>query len=271
MTTPHSSSRPAARLHAQPALAVSDLHLAFAGRTVLDSVSFEVRAGELVAFLGANGSGKSTTLRAVAGLVGHESGTIEVEGRPAGHRGHRDRRPRQDARTAMVFQRFHLVPRRSVLANVCTGALARMTTLQSFLPLTFPQTVREEAMAALDRVGLAERAHEPAGRLSGGQQQRVAIARALCQGAGVLLADEPTSALDPHAAATVMELLRDLAETDGLAVAAVLHSPGLARQYAHRIIGLQDGRIALSGTPQTVTEERIAGLYGEALLEGAAA
>ncbi|WP_051297677.1 phosphonate ABC transporter ATP-binding protein [Brevibacterium album] len=254
-----------------PALSVADLRISFSGRTVLDSVSFDVHAGELVAFLGANGSGKSTTLRAVAGLLGHDSGTIEVEGRPTGWRPQRSRPPRQDARTAMVFQRFHLVPRRSVLANVCTGALHRMTTWQSLLPLTFPTAVKEEAMEALARVGLTDRAHEPAGRLSGGQQQRVAIARALCQGARVLLADEPTSALDPSAAATVMELLRDLAEVDGLAVAAVLHSPSLAREYAHRIIGLRDGRIVMSGTPETVAEGRIAGLYGTPTPQEAAA
>ena len=90
----------------------------------------------------------------------------------------------------MVFQRIHLVPRRSVLDNVCAGGLGRLGLSRSWSVLAFPREAQAEAMACLDRVGLADRAREKAGRLSGGQQQRVAVARALCQRAKVLL-DEP--------------------------------------------------------------------------------
>src|SRR5262249_57249973 len=98
---------------------------------------------------------------------------------------------------------------------------------RAWAPRPFPPDVREEAMGCLDRVGLAERAHDRARRLSGGQQQRVAVARALCQRAGVLLADEPVSSLDPAAAEQVMRLLSSLADDDGMAVAAVPHQPHL--------------------------------------------
>ena len=124
----------------------------------------------------------------------------------------------------------------------------------------FPTDVREEAMGCLDRVGLAERAHDRAGRLSGGQQQRVAVARALCQRAGVLLADEPVSSLDPAAAEQVMRLLRSLAD-DGIAVVAVLHQPDLARRYSDRVVGLTGGRVTLNIPPSALTDGDVDALY----------
>src|SRR5688500_5610914 len=110
-------------------------------------------------------------------------------------------------------------------------------------------------MGCLDRVGLAGNALERTGRLSGGQQQRVAIARALCQRASVLLADEPVSALDPHAAEQVMSLLSELARTENLAVAAVLHQPDLAVRHADRAIGLLKGKIVFDGGADALTDE----------------
>ena len=196
-------------------LAIRGLCKSFGGRTVLDGFDLTVEAGEFVALLGPNGSGKSTALRCVVGLETPDGGSVEVRGTPA-----------------MVFQTIHLVGRRTALANVCSGALGRLPLHRS---VVFPDEVREEAMACLARVGLADRAVDRCARLSGGQQQRVAIARALCQRANVILADEPVSALDPQAAVQVMELLVDLA-TEGMAVVAVLHQPELAREYAHRTV-----------------------------------
>ncbi len=236
-------------------LRVDRLSIAFNNKVVLDELSFDVSAGELVAFLGANGSGKSTTLRAVAGLLSHDAGSIQVCGVSDGP----ERKTRADA--AMVFQKIHLVPRRSVLDNVCAGALARMKTWQSLHPWFFPQVIRNEAMEALARVGLADRANEPAGKLSGGQQQRVAVARALCQGAEVLLADEPVSALDPQAAEQVMALLAELAHEEGLAVAAVLHQPELAFRYADRLIGLKGGKIVLNELTSAGSSAEVLRLY----------
>jgi len=227
-------------------LRVSGLTKRFGDRAVLDGVDFEVRRGELVAFLGANGSGKSTTLKCVMGLTEPDAGSIELDGRRLDAlRGQALVEARR--RAAMVFQKICLVPRRTALDNVCAGGLSRVRGAGSVSPLFFPKDLREEAMACLDRVGLADRALDRAGRLSGGQQQRVAIARALCQRAGVVLADEPVSALDPAAAEQVMTLLADLAHDEGLAVAAVLHQPDLALRHADRAIGLLRGRIAYDG------------------------
>ncbi|MBQ0924425.1 phosphonate ABC transporter ATP-binding protein [Saccharopolyspora endophytica] len=232
-------------------LTATGLTVHYGSREVLHGVDVTVASGELLAVLGANGSGKSTMLRAAAGLTPAE-GTVTIDGR---RRGPLD--------IALVFQRIHLVGRRSVLDNVCTGALGRLPLHRSLTPALFPRSVREEAMACLERVGLADRAHDRASGLSGGQQQRVAIARALCQRAPVVLADEPVSALDPAAAEQVLELLAELAHTERLAVLAVLHQPDLARRYADRIVGLHDGAVVLDGDPAQPVDS----LYPHALLE----
>lgn len=228
----------------RPALVVDGLVKSFAGQTVLRGVSFRVAPGELLAVLGANGSGKSTALRCVMGLIAPDSGSVELDGRCLDDlRGGALRRARRPA--AMVFQKIHLVGRRSALDNVCAGALARVPVRQSWSPLLFPTDLREEAMACLDRVGLVDKALQRVRRMSGGQQQRVAVARALCQRASVLLADEPVSALDPVAAEQVMSLLAELAHKEGLAVAAVLHQPELARRHADRVLGLLNGAVVI--------------------------
>lgn len=235
------------------ALRLRGLTKAYAGRTVLDGLDLDVRSGELLALLGPNGCGKSTTLRCVAGLEVPDAGSVEVAAEQ-----HGSGRP-----VAMVFQRVHLVPRRSVLDNVCAGGLGRLGW-RGLAPALFPTALREEAMGCLDRVGLADRAHDRAGRLSGGQQQRVAVARALCQRAPVLLADEPVSALDPRAAEQVMSLLRDLARSEGLAVVAVLHQPALAARHADRTVGLRDGHLLLDQPAGTVSAGDLDLLYAGA-------
>jgi phosphonate transport system ATP-binding protein len=207
----------------------------------------------VVSILGANGSGKSTMLRCLSGLAKFDGGSVTVAGREV-------RSGERVPEFAMVFQKIHLVTQLSALENVCAGALGRLSFRQAWAPRVFPTDVREEAMGCLDRVGLAERAHDRAGRLSGGQQQRVAVARALCQRAGVLLADEPVSSLDPAAAEQVMRLLRSLAD-EGMAVVAVLHQPDLARRHSDRVVGLTGGRVTLNIAPSALTDGDVDALY----------
>ncbi|GAA2209544.1 phosphonate ABC transporter ATP-binding protein [Nonomuraea monospora] len=243
-----------AGVRAVPALAVRGLRKSFSGRTVLDGLDLSLAPGEFLALLGANGSGKSTALRCVVGLESPDGGEILLHGRPA------DTAPLR-RRMAMIFQQIHLVHRRSALDNVCAGALGRLPLRRSLTPILFPRELREEAMLCLDRVGMADRAAEPAGRLSGGQRQRVAIARALCQRAEIILADEPVSALDPAAAEQVVALLADLAHDQGLAVAAVLHQPDLARRHADRVAGLLRGRVLLDIPAAALTADALTPLY----------
>jgi len=240
-------------LTTSPALSVRGLTKHFGERVVLEGFDLDVHAGEVVSVLGANGSGKSTMLRCLIGLTNFDAGSVSVAGREV-------RSGERVPEFAMVFQKIQLVAQLSVLENVCAGALGRLSFWQAWTPRAFPTDVREEAMGCLDRVGLAERAHDRAGRLSGGQQQRVAVARALCQRAGVLLADEPVSALDPAAAEQVMRLLRSLA-ADGMAVAAVLHQPDLARRHSDRVVGLTGGRITLDTAPSALTDAEVDTLY----------
>jgi phosphonate transport system ATP-binding protein len=241
-------------LAASPAVSVRGLTKSFGDRVVLDGVDLDVQAGEVVSILGANGSGKSTLLRCLSGLTRFDAGQVRVAGRAA-------RSGEHVPEFAMVFQKIYLVPQLSVLENVCAGALGRLSFRQAWMPRAFPGDVREEAMGCLDRVGLSRGAHDRASRLSGGQQQRVAVARALCQRAGVLLADEPVSALDPAAAEQVMRLLRSLADDDGIAVAAVLHQPDLARRHSDRVIGLIGGRVTLGAAPSALTDAQVDALY----------
>jgi len=241
-------------LTTSPALSVRGLTKSFGPQIVLDGIDLDVHAGEVVSILGANGSGKSTALRCISGLTKFDAGTVSVGGREV-------RSGERVPEFAMVFQKIYLVPRLSVLENVCAGALGRLSFWQAWMPRVFPDEVREEAMGCLDRVGLATRAHDRAGRLSGGQQQRAAVARALCQRASVLLADEPVSALDPAAAEQVMRLLRSLADEDAIAVACVLHQPDLARRHSDRVVGLISGRVTLDTTPAALTDANVDALY----------
>ena len=241
-------------LTTSPTLSVRDLTKRFGDRVVLEGFDLDVHAGEVVSILGANGSGKSTMLRCLSGLTKFDDGSVSVAGREV-------RSGERVPEFAMVFQKIHLVPELSALENVCAGALGRLSFWQAWAPRAFPTDVREEAMGCLDRVGLAERAHDRARSLSGGQQQRVAVARALCQRAEVLLADEPVSSLDPAAAEQVMRLLRSLADDDGMAVAAVLHQPYLARRHSVRVVGLTGGRITLNIPPSGLTDADVDALY----------
>jgi phosphonate transport system ATP-binding protein len=229
------------------------------GRVALDGVSFSASAGELVVILGANGSGKSTILRCIAGILKPTEGSVSIDNRDISRL---SGRPQREARMAVgiVSQHANLIRRRSVLANVLTGTLGRHRTLATAIGC-LPQTEIPFAFACLDEVGLREFAHQRAGTLSGGQAQRVSVARALAQRPRVLLADEPVASLDPEAAEDLMRLLGRLAREDGLAVLCVLHQPELARRYADRLIGLRRGRMAFDERPAKIRADDVGALY----------
>ncbi len=244
----------------QPLIAVSGLAMRYpTGRMALTDTSLSLAPGELVVILGANGCGKSTMLRCIAGMLTPTAGSIQVAGRRiSGLAG----RELSDARMAlgMVFQNAHLVRRRSVIANVITGTLGRHRSLAVTLG-RLPESERPFAMSCLNQVGLDAFAEQRAGTLSGGQAQRVSVARALAQRPLALLADEPVASLDPEAAEELMGLLRRLAHEDGLGVLCVLHQPELARRFADRILGMKDGRIRFDTKPAEVQETEVASLY----------
>ncbi|MBV9558395.1 MAG: phosphonate ABC transporter ATP-binding protein [Pseudolabrys sp.] len=240
------------------------------GVSVLDNLSFSLNRGEVVALIGASGSGKSTLIRALAGLMpidppkaGHhkETGRVVMLGHPIQERGRvncgRDLR----ARIGVIFQQFNLVPRLSLLSNVCLGLLGRMPVLQGVLGL-FTDNEKTKAMQALSRVGIAAHALKRASELSGGQQQRAAIARTLVQGAELLIADEPIASLDPASARRVMDLIADMNRRDGLTVFISLHQVEYALKYCPRTIALKHGKIAYDGPSSALTPAFLNQLYG---------
>jgi phosphonate transport system ATP-binding protein len=159
-----------------------------------------------------------------------------------------------------IFQQFGLVGRLTVLENVLSGALGRIR-FPRFGVLSYPRSLRLEALAHLERVGLDERAFQRSDTLSGGQQQRVAIARTLMQQPVLLLADEPVASLDPESSAAVMELLLRICQEEHLTVIASLHQVELARGWADRMVGLRDGRVVLDARPQDVTSDGVMEIY----------
>lgn len=245
MNAPVSSARALTGLAlAEPVLVVSGLSKAFSGREVLSGLDFSLAPGQATALIGANGSGKSTLLRCLVRLIEPSGGTIRMLGRDV--RGLAPRALRQfRAEVGIVWQRHNLVPRLSALSNVIHGVQARMSGPRVWTQALAPASVRAEAMACLDRVGLADRARVRVDSLSGGQQQRVAIARMLMQRPAFILADEPDASLDPQTGEEVMALLLALVREEGLSLLVISHRLEHTLRYSDRILGLAQGRIAL--------------------------
>jgi phosphonate transport system ATP-binding protein len=212
-----------------------------------------------VVVLGGNGSGKTTLLRCITRMLRPTSGEIWLDGvNLAALSGERLRQARLPL--AMIWQHASLVRRRSVLSNVAAGALGRHGGWWTALG-GMPAAECRAAYGYLGEVGLAALAAQRAGTLSGGQAQRVAIARALAQRPQVLLADEPVASLDPEAADDIMRLLRHLAADDNLAVLCVLHQVELAYDYADRVVGIRDGRIAFDSPSRDLPRAAVRELY----------
>lgn len=235
------------------------------GNPVLRDVSLRIEKGEMVALIGASGSGKSTLIRSIAGLVAVDdtsNGSISILGAPMQSSGRISRAANGlRSRVSIVFQQFNLVPRLSVLTNVCLGRLGQISRWRGTLG-GFSHAEKREAMRALARVGIAEHALKRGSELSGGQQQRAAIARTLLQGADILIADEPIASLDPSSARRVMDILADLNREDGITVLVSLHQVEYALHYCPRTIALRAGRIVYDGPSEALTPAFLADLYG---------
>ena len=241
-------------------LRATGLAKSFAGTPIFKDVSFGLSRGEAVAIVGANGTGKSTLLRCLMGLIPADAGTIDVLGtdvRNAGGAGLRAMR----AQMGLVSQKHNLVPRLSVLSNVVQGLLGQRPGIRHWSQSFAPAASREAALTALEKVGLAHLANRRADRLSGGQSQRVAIARALIGQPKILIADEPTASLDPAAGEDVMELFFDLARQEGVTVIFISHNIDHALQYGDRVLGLADGGMPLDARASRLSAQDLRGLY----------
>ncbi|MFK3677171.1 ABC transporter ATP-binding protein [Microbacterium sp. NPDC090218] len=199
---------------------------------VLHGMSLAIESGELVAVVGASGSGKSTMLSIMGTLDDPTSGTVLIDGTDAAGLAERERAALRARRIGFVFQQFFLLPALSAVDNVALGLL------YSGVPAS-ERAVR--AAAALERVGLGARMKHRPGQLSGGEQQRVAIARAIVGEPSVLFADEPTGALDSTTGERILELLTSIADS-GTAVVIITHDAHIAER-TQRQVSIQDGRI----------------------------
>ena len=199
----------------------------------LRAADLAVNRGDYMSIVGPSGSGKSTLLNIIALLDRHTSGRYRFEGLDVSDLSEGERTGLRAHRIGFVFQSFHLLSHRTVLENV----------ILSMLYGNVPRVERRErALAALDRVGLTERAGFLPSRLSGGERQRVAIARAIVTRPPILLCDEPTGSLDSATSESILELFEEL-RSDGLTIVVVTHDP-LVSARAERVISMHDGRAA---------------------------
>lgn len=231
------------------------------GTQALRQVSFEVKDGEFLAVIGLSGSGKSTLLRCINRLIEPTSGKIYWDNQDITAASASEMRKIR-RQIGMVFQQFNLVKRSSVMTNVLTGRLGYVNTFLSSLHL-FSGSDHDKALASLDQVGLAEKAHVRADSLSGGQQQRVGIARALMQDPKLVLADEPVASLDPVLAHSILKYLEQLNKERGITVLCSLHFLDLVHRYASSAIALKDGELVFQGKPKEIDDSKFKDIYGQ--------
>jgi polar amino acid transport system ATP-binding protein len=231
-------------------LSARDIHKKYDDTEVLKGVDLDVEQSQVVALIGASGSGKTTFLRCINLLEEYHQGRIELDGEAIGYAANGRRRrlgerqiSAQRARIGMVFQSFNLFPHMTAEANVMLG----LTKVRN-MPV---REAQDRARHWLDRVGLAERRQHYPYQLSGGQQQRVAIARAVAMEPRLMLFDEVTSALDPELVAEVLAVMQDLAKS-GMTMVVVSHEMLFVRDVATRVVFMDGGLIAQSGTPDEV-------------------
>lgn len=211
---------------------------------VLKGVNLRFRKSEFVAILGPSGCGKTTLLNIIGGLDRYTSGDILVDGVSTKDYSDHDWDIYRNHRIGFVFQSYNLIPHLTVQRNV------EMSMAIAGLP---PEERKAKALAALERVGLADHAKKKPAQLSGGQMQRVAIARSIVNDPDIILADEPTGALDSESGEQVMELLQEVAKEK--LVVMVTHNNALAEKYSTRIIDLRDGVVTSDSAPYAPAEE----------------
>ena len=210
----------------------------FGESMVLNGISLNIDAGEVVVVVGPSGSGKSTFLRCLNGLEHFDQGHVAIDGLQLAN-------PKTDINAyrrevGMVFQHFNLFPHMTVLENLCLA--------QKVVRKRNKADREAKARALLEKVGIAQKANEFPSRLSGGQQQRVAIARALAMDPKVMLFDEPTSALDPEMVGEVLDVMKTLAQ-EGMTMVCVTHEMGFAREVADRVLFFDHGKLLEDSAP----------------------
>lgn len=235
------------------------------GVKALDDVSLEINQGEFVAVIGLSGAGKSTLIRAVNKMIDINSGKLTVNDIDVSKlKGKELRKFRR--KIGMVFQSFNLVNRTSVLNNVLSARVPDMSMFRTLFGL-FSKEDKTQALEALDKVGILDKAYVRADQLSGGQMQRVALARTLAQNPEIILADEPVASLDPIMADVVMEDFKRINKEMNITIVINIHHVDLALQYADRIVGIRAGKIVFDGKTKDIDRDKLKFIYGRDLTD----
>lgn len=225
---------------------IRDIHKTFGDNPVLKGIDLDIQKGQVVVILGPSGSGKTTFLRCLNALELPEKGTIEFQNNTPLFIDFASKSIKKEVLTlrrksGMVFQQYNLFPHKTALENVMEGPIQ--------VQKRNPQVVKEEAMALLSKVGLADKINLYPYQLSGGQQQRVGIARALAIQPELMLFDEPTSALDPELVQDVLNTMKTLAN-EGWTMVVVTHEIKFALDVADQVIVMDHGQIVEKGSPE---------------------
>ena len=230
------------------------------GYQALKDINLTIEQGEFVAIIGLSGAGKSTLIRTINRMHNITDGTLTVDGVNVMElKGARLRQFRRNI--GMIFQSFNLVTRTTVIKNVLTSRVPELPFWRALLG-AYPKKDKLEALEALDKVGILDKAFVRADQLSGGQQQRVALARTLAQNPKIILADEPVASLDPVTAKQVMDDFRRINREMNISVLINIHHVDLALQYADRVIGIKAGEVVYDGPASEVNEAVLAEVYG---------
>lgn len=231
-------------------LEMKNIKKTFGDLQVLNDISLQVHEGEVVSIIGPSGSGKSTLLRIATMLETMDNGDLFYMGDAVARQSENGAIYERPAKLkkikenfGLVFQSFHLFPHYTVMKNITDAPIVVQKRNK--------ETVYKEAQDLLEKMGLSDKADYYPSQLSGGQQQRVAIARALALKPKILFFDEPTSALDPELTGEVLKVIKSLAE-NRMTMVIVTHEMEFARNISDRIIFMDKGVVAVSGTPEEV-------------------
>lgn len=225
----------------------------------LDNINLKINQGEFVAIIGLSGAGKSTLIRTINRMIDITDGTLIVNGKSVSTLKGKDLRKFR-RNVGMIFQSFNLVTRTTVIKNVLTSKVPDISFVRALFGI-FTKEEKIQALEALDKVGILEKAFIRADQLSGGQQQRVALARTLAQNPEIILADEPVAALDPVTAKKVMDDFKKINRDMNISILVNIHHVELALGYADRIIGIKEGKIVFDGKSADVTEDILNSIY----------
>ena len=239
---------------------LKDVSVGFDGVAALSDVTLQVEAGEQLAVIGASGAGKSTLFRALTRSVVLGSGRVIIGGHDL-YSLSRRRLNELRRRIGTIYQAYNLVPQLSAGVNASLGEVGEMGglgTLRAFF--AGPDAgLSKRVRAALEEIGLGDKAHARTADLSGGQQQRVAVARLLVQRPDLILADEPFAAVDPVTTERVLETLLQLS-LEGATLLVNLHDVEVARRFP-RVVALREGRVVFDGPPELLTEDELVKIY----------